>query len=133
MKELSSIHCIQTWQTSACLILKSSVGYLEKGCSVDILFFVEQFQLKVFYKTFFLGKLFFISFFLSVFSVCVWCKLWESIHNRYIKWYCPLQHYKDIYNERKHLFNKLKLFLTHTLTVSFFHYVDLFINALCMP
>lgn len=69
---------IQTWQTSACLILRSSVGYGEKGCSVDILFFVEQFQLKVFLKTFFRE-----TFLHILLSVCVWCKLWEytSISN----------------------------------------------------
>lgn len=51
---------------------------------------------------------------------------------KYIKWYCPLQHYKDIYNERKHLLNELKLFLTHTLTLSFFHYVIMYICLLML-
>lgn len=30
----------------------------------------------------------------------------------------------------QHFLNEFKLFLTHTLTLSFFHSVDLFINAL---
>lgn len=74
----------------ACLILRSIVGYLKKAAVLIFIYFfffvcgavsIKGISLKLFFKETF-----------CLFSVCIWCKLWESIY-KYIEWYCPLPLY----------------------------------------